>query len=46
MPEKKEPLKLMPLDELKKVVGGILKADKAEVDAEVAKPKRGPKKQT
>jgi hypothetical protein len=35
----KEPLKLLPLDDLKSVLGGILKAEKAEVDAELAKPR-------
>lgn len=34
----------MPLEDLKQVVTGILKADKTEVDAEVAKPKRARRK--
>ena len=39
--EKKEPLKLMPLDQLKSVVGGLLGVSKDQIaEADAKRPKR------
>lgn len=39
----KEPLKLVPIEQLKKAVGRIIKADKAAVDEAVPRPQPKPK---